>query len=90
VMTKQGVTSLAVVTARHRRAPVRGAFRSIRALVVESGGAWLRCVRSSVRWQNSVRAARMLHSDSLLRGGLVIYPQGQDVSQGIHAVAVDE
>jgi hypothetical protein len=90
VMTRQGVRGLTLVTARHRPAPARGAFRSIHALVFESAGAWPRCVRSSERLRNSLRAPQMLLSDSLPRGGFVICPQGNNVCQGIHAVAVDE
>jgi len=81
--------SLTLVPARYRAAPARGAFRSTHALVLESAGAWLRCVRSSERLRNSLRASQMLLSDRLL-GGSAIYPQGNDVCQGIHAVAVDE
>ena len=87
---QQGVRNLTVVTGRHRPAHGRGAFPSIRALVFESTGAWLRCVRSSERLQSSLRASQMLPPDSLLRGGSVIFPQGNSNCQGIHAVAVDE
>jgi hypothetical protein len=81
---------LTLITARHRPAPARGTFRSIHALVFESAGAWLRCVRSSERLQNSLGVLQMLLSDSLPRGGFVIYPQGNNVCHCIHAVAVDE
>lgn len=90
MMIRQGMRNLTVVTGRYRPAPVRGAFTSIPALVFESTGGWLRCVRSSERLQNSLRASQMLLPDSLLRGGFVIYPQGNNICQDIHAVAVDE
>lgn len=87
VMTREGVTILTVVTARHRPALIRGAFPDISGLVPKAAISRISCVRCSERMPQFLRPPLMSLSGRLLRGRLV-GPQERKVRQGVHAVAV--